>query len=247
MQTIPFFNTVSLSEIKQAELCDRVELKFLLPLGKIQTYYAALAGGHLALSVAGNLQNAYHTYYYDTPDFAFYKDHHNGRPNRLKVRRRMYAHTNDCYFEIKRKTNGVRTEKHRTAATHIAGELTDAELSMLHALCGGNHRPEFKLSNTFNRVTFCNSAFTERITVDTSISVTGNGNVFTMEGIALVEVKQAVYNLHSAAVNSLRVLGARGGPFSKYALGVAYLFPGLKHNNFKPTMLKLEKYANGHY
>lgn len=239
------FTAVSLTDMQRVDLQDRVELKYLLPLHKLNDYLDALREKHLALSINNHRQFAYTTQYYDTADFAFYLDHHNGRTNRIKVRRRLYEHTNDCYFELKRKVHGVRTEKTRLPAVALSEELTTSELSIIPPGFATTVQSVPKIINTFDRVTLCDNQFTERITIDTSIRLSYEDRRHTINGIALVEVKQGNYNLQSNAVSTLRRLGAHGGPFSKYALGVAYIYPKIKHNNFKPLMLQLDKYANG--
>lgn len=239
------FAAVSLADMQRVHLQDRVELKYLLPVHKLNDYIGQLYSGHLILSIDNHRQFAYTTQYYDTPGFSFYMDHHNGRTNRIKVRRRLYEHTNDCYFEIKRKVHGIRTEKTRIPAPALDGALDTSELSIIPRLHTATVDGVPKIINTFNRMTLCDNQFTERITIDTNIKVSFEERSHTMQGVALVEVKQANYNLQSDAVSSLRRLGAHGGPFSKYALGVAYLYPNIKHNNFKPLLLQLDKYANG--
>lgn len=242
---LPDLTAVSLTDMQRVDLQDRVELKYLLPLHQLSNYLDALRANYSALSINNHRQFAYITHYYDTPDFTFYLDHHNGRTNRIKVRRRLYEHTNDCYFELKRKVHGVRTEKTRLPATALSEQLTANELSLIPSGFAANVQSEPKIINTFNRVTLCDNQFTERITIDTGIQVSYEDRAHTVDGIALVEVKQGNYNLQSHAVHTLRRLGGHGGPFSKYALGVAYIYPNIKHNNFKPLMLQLDKYANG--
>jgi hypothetical protein len=161
----------------------------------------------------------------------------------VKIRRRLYDHTGDCFFEVKRKTRNDRTEKRRIAIDGLGGDLTDRELAIIDYPRLQGHIPQFKLDNRFTRITLCDLDFKERITIDQNIMLSAKGASKLIEGVALIEIKQARLNLESNAIRPLRAMGLRSGPFSKYSLGVAYLYSSVKHNTFRPLMLKLDKYV----
>ena len=43
----------------------------------------------------------------------------------------------------------------------------------------------------------------------------------------------------------MRALGIRSTGFSKYCIGIALLYPQVKHNNFKPILRLLDKLTGG--
>ena len=237
------FGTVSLQQITAVALLDRVELKFLLPLPLLPRYLHLLAASHNALEIDGLRQFGYTTHYFDTPDLTIYHDHHNGHTNRIKVRRRCYDQSGMCFFEVKRKVNDRRTDKARLKIADMHGPLSAAETALISYPRLRGQVPEFRLNNRFQRITLCDRMLTERVTIDTGITMAAGSGFKTITGAALVEVKQHRMNVASPAISAMRSLNISSAPFSKYALGITFLFPGVKYNTFRPVMLKLEQYA----
>ena len=56
-----------------------------------------------------------------------------------------------------------------------------------------------------------------------------------------MEVKQGKADVFSNTIQVLKKLRIHETGFSKYAIGVALLEKNIKHNNFKPILLKLNK------
>src|SRR5687768_2586669 len=112
------FEPVSLHEIGAAALMDRVDTKFVLPVGSVAGILASLKGGYRVLEVGGRRLSRYSTRYFDTPDLRLYHAHHAGRARRYKVRVRTYVDSEARYLEVKLRTNRGRTTKERVSLAH---------------------------------------------------------------------------------------------------------------------------------
>jgi hypothetical protein len=188
----------------------------------------------------------YKTIYFDTPDFQFFKDHHNGCINRVKVRCREYVDSHLCFYEIKRKLYGTRTDKQRKIIAELFNEVPDAEYDLIEYKRLQNKPIEKKLTNSFKRITLTNTDFTERITIDLGIQFSNGKLSMPLEDVVVIEVKQGKSNHFSNTIQVLKSLGIRPSSFSKYAIGVSLLYPEIKHNNFNPILRSINK-LESHY
>jgi hypothetical protein len=100
---------------------------------------------------------------------------------------------------------------------------------------------EKKLTNSFKRITLTNKKFTERITIDLEIHFENQSRRIWMPDLVVVEVKQGKTDVFSSTVQMLKKLRVHESGFSKYAIGVSLLEEGIKYNNFKPILLKVNK------
>ena len=98
-----------------------------------------------------------------------------------------------------------------------------------------------ELLNTFQRITLVHTHSAERVTVDVGLLSLWNGAGASMAGIAIAEVKQACCSSDSDFVRQMRALGVRSTGFSKYCIGVSMLYPGIKHNRFKPQLRQIAR------
>ncbi|MDC2889275.1 VTC domain-containing protein [Psychrosphaera sp. G1-22] len=95
------FNQHGLDDLKNAKLMNRVDSKFLLPMAQLPLLLKDLKPHCSLLNINGNLLAQYENVYYDTPEFDFYHQHHNGKLNRVKVRRRCYADHDLAFLNLK--------------------------------------------------------------------------------------------------------------------------------------------------
>ena len=130
------FETVSLDDLDRVRLLDRQDTKFVfnqihLPhiLEKIKPFYRIL-------EINNDRVYTYDTTYFDTDDFRFYVQHHNGSRNRFKVRFRRYSSDKKSFFEIKIKNNKNRTIKKRLNVDEIKKDLGDQERNLVSKIIG---------------------------------------------------------------------------------------------------------------
>jgi hypothetical protein len=222
-------------------LQNRTDTKYLLSTAHLARALRAISGQYRVLEVDGVRLNPYQTLYFDTPDFALYLQHHAGKRNRYKVRSRRYVVTDQSFLEVKHKTNKDRTVKRRVPTEEIATTCTP-ELAGFVAACApslaGTLEP--KLWNAYSRITLVSSAHAERLTIDLDLRFSQDGHRVGLSGVAVAEVKQDGVDRCSGFIQQMHGMGLHPTSFSKYCIGVALLFPQIKHNNFKPKLRLLQ-------
>ena len=110
---------ISLQEIEQLALMDRVDVKFILHEQEFLQALNEVAGQYRILEIEGIRGTRYLSTYFDTPDFAMYHMHHNGARSRYKVRWRWYLDSSTIFLEVKEKTNRERTRKKRVRLAEL--------------------------------------------------------------------------------------------------------------------------------
>lgn len=244
------FEPISLSEMNNVKLLNRVDSKFIIPIKELPGIMRRLRDRYYILEIDGRQLSNYCTTYYDTPDLQFYQDHHNGLANRVKIRCREYIESRLRFFEIKIKSNGQRTSKFRVKLTHDE----PFEINETHYKQIRKHYkyPVESLSptiiNTYKRITLVNKAKTERCTIDLDIAFRDPGaphKKVETGGFVIIELKQSSVNMMSPVASLLRDKGIHPGSISKYILGIMLTRPQIKSNAFKPLMLTLNKISQG--
>ncbi len=245
-QQINAFHKVSLKDISASALLNRTDKKFLLPVERIPELLRSIAPYYSVLNISGKSIHPYETIYFDTPDFKLYKEHHIGKPNRMKIRYRRYVTGDEVFFEIKHKLGGLRTGKTRIPRKMMVFELSHAEWDLVHTNSKGIYGLERKLNTTFERITLINKEQVERVTIDISLQFDNFNKHIAYPNTAIVEVKQNSLNTQSPATRQLHSMGCKQCSFSKYAIGTALLEQSVKHNLLKPAILQLQRTENAH-
>jgi hypothetical protein len=234
------FQPITLQGMKGVELMDRADTKFVVPLNTILGILPGLKEHYRVLEIEGNRASSYETVYYDTPGFYFYTRHHNGKMNRLKIRKRRYVESNLNFLEVKFKTNKEKTVKDRTKLPSIEQELNDPEKAFIDLETQFNQPLEPKLWNFFSRVTLVSQQLQERITIDFGLSFRNiAGDRYGLKNLVILEVKQPRRTRLSPIVAELHKRHIRPEGLSKYCLGVANLYTEVKKNNFKPKLRRI--------
>ncbi|MBP6455508.1 MAG: VTC domain-containing protein [Chitinophagaceae bacterium] len=242
------FQAITLDELNAVQLLNRMDSKYILPISLLPKILNEIKENQFILEIEHHRFFNYETDYFDTEDFQFYKDHHNGYINRVKVRCRKYLENNLHFYEIKRKLFGTRTDKTRKVIATLPEELEENQYDEINYKRLEN-KPLIKtISNKFKRITLCNKNFTERISIDFDISfLNQKGDIVHLDYLSIIEVKQSKVDVMSGTIQILKRNKIYPSGFSKYSLGVALLEKNIKHNNFKPQLLKLEKIKNAEH
>jgi hypothetical protein len=244
--TISRYAPISLSEMAGVALLNRTDTKFVMTTSTLLAALQHLHNDYRVLEVEGVRLHHYRTLYFDTADFAHYYRHHVGASDRYKVRSRAYLESNLSFFEVKHKTNKKRTIKDRLQTEHLQ---TNVDLETAAFLA--DHYPYEPaellpaLWNSFIRITLVSNHRPERLTLDFDLSFEREEERMTMDGVAIAEVKREGFSAYSDFIQQMRVTGVRRTSFSKYCLGLSYLYPQLKHNNFKPKHMLVQKLMQG--
>lgn len=236
------FRGHSLADQASARLMNRTDTKFLVSVPVLDSCLRGLERDYSVLEMGGARRLQYDTLYFDTPDRQLYRDHHNGKLNRFKLRIRHYRETGESYLEVKKKDNRQRTVKNRILLSSdvFARNLLRQFLEHQSGLSAAGMLPTLFVS--YRRATLLNPQGTERITLDTDLSFHSPDRRCTAElsDLAIIEVKYDRKAPSSPLLDRLRQLGCRPVTFSKYCVGSGLLFGHeLKTNRFKPLLRSL--------
>jgi hypothetical protein len=240
---------ISLEDMSVVRLMNRRDTKYLLPFSDLPFILERLSDHYRVQEIEGKRMAAYETVYYDSPGQQFYLEHVNGKLNRRKVRVRSYMDSGLHFLEVKRKTNRSKTmkirilldgqpEKQDARAIELVRDQADADFDGLFPT----------LTNQFTRITFVNTSFTERVTIDFHLrfGLPGNGEVFNQIDLAIIEVKQDK-NCPSYISELLRELRIKKAGFSKYCYGMVMTGQVHKVNNMKRKLRRIQKIIHHEY
>lgn len=245
------FDSLAMSELMdRAELMDRSDRKFVFHRDLLSAILLDCVADYHILEMGGHRYFDYDTEYYDTPDWQFYLQHHRGKANRYKVRRRTYGSTGEEFIELKHKTHKGNTQKIR-----VMGHSLESAQSLLLEHLGGDIVQQLRASLCvqYQRITLLHKSKNEKVTLDFSLRWSAPAeaspetewtasNPQTFENIVIAEVKST--NLHFNTFQQIaKNRGIREGSLSKYCMGCLTIYPTIKHNRFKQTyqhILKLE-------
>ncbi len=241
------FAPISLGEMEAVALQNRTDTKYLLSTTQLKAALVMLSNEYRIMTIDAVRCHPYQTLYFDTPDFAFYMQHHASKGNRIKVRSRRYLVTDQAFLEVKQKTNKARTIKRRIATEAMALTYTPAVAAFASDGLSQPLPPLIpRLSNRFTRITLVSTCRPERLTIDLDLAFGADGRKIILPGIAVAEVKQAGLDRNSGFVQQLHAAGIGPTGFSKYCIGVALLYPQIKHNRFKPRLRLVQKLIGGY-
>lgn len=240
---------ISLGEMRDIRLMDRVDSKFVAPASLLLPLIEAMAPCFMVQAVNDARIAPYCTQYLDTPDCKMFTMHQNGKLNRQKVRIRSYIGSGLSFLEVKNKDNKGRTRKKRTPVgfSHLTsiGELSEKRpfLEQNSLFDIGTLMPS--LANSFERITFASGRAAERITVDLNLSFLSykTGSRVALDRLMVVELKQSGRQ-RSDFRDILSRLQIKSLSFSKYCMGMVLTDSGLKYNRFKSKCRVINKLIN---
>jgi hypothetical protein len=240
------FTCHQLMDLDKANLMDRVDVKFMLPLRILPILLQQLQGHYSALEIKGKRVSQYYNQYFDTQGLHFYQDHHNGKLNRYKVRQRTYVDTNTSFLEVKFKNNRKRTIKSRVNCASNAK--------------GDNHCHDFiyqQMGTPFNdlivsqqsgykRIALANEETAERLTLDFNLwyQASDDSPKVSPPGFFIAELKQYKRSKLSPFFQLMSKNNIFPTSFSKYCIGCALIYKNtIKTNQFKAVLRKIEHFS----
>lgn len=243
-EIISHYQPITLKEMDGVALMNRTDTKYLMSMGQLEDVLAEVAHHYRILDVNGLRSNHYQSQYYDTPDFYFYRRHHSGKQNRLKIRKRMYVESNLTFLEVKFKSNKGRTEKDRTKLDGLTPDLSLENENYIHEMSHFEEHLEPKLMNLFERITLVDQSLPERITIDLNLSFVVDNHTVEIPDLVIIEAKQERQNRHSVFLQALKKRLIRPESMSKYCLGIA-LLTDQKSNMFKEKIRTIKSLTHG--
>jgi len=232
-----------LSDLGKASLMDRVDTKFLLPIAALPQLLLRLRNSHSALTIGQDTFSTYQNTYFDTENLDFYRDHHNERANRFKVRQRHYVESDIKFLEVKQKTNKKRTKKYRINVTD-SGTMQTSKQQLIKKHLGMNLE-ELNISqySGYQRIALADISACERLTLDFNLwfKAPKNERVFHIPNMFIAELKQQRLSKSTPAYTEISKLGYRPDSLSKYCVGCALTYnKQVKSNRFKPILNRLK-------
>ncbi|MBK9626200.1 MAG: polyphosphate polymerase domain-containing protein [Flavobacteriales bacterium] len=238
------FAPISLADMDGVKLQDRVDTKYVFGEAELPEVLAAMLPHYRVLEVNGMRGTKYSSLYYDTADLQHYKDHHNGRTFRSKVRFREYLGADLVFLEVKRKTGRGRTDKKRILVPAIPLTLDPSQQEFVSKANGQDHPLHPTLWNHFTRYTFVNKHSPERLTMDVDLRYSDPAGERVLGGVVIAELKQERADRTSPFVRIMRKRVVAASGMSKYCIGMLLMERDVKHNAFKQVLLKLERIRN---
>ncbi len=233
-----------LKDLHRAALMGRFDTKYLLPVSFLPILLAELRGDYSALEIDGCRVFRYRNLYLDTPDFGFFRAHHNGKLNRHKVRHREYVESGSGFLEVKFKDNRKRTSKTRIpwAAPWATGLEAGRFLRKTLGANVGSLAPVLLIE--YQRIALANEERAERVTLDLGLTFQRPGETAgaSLAPLLVAELKEAGRNPDSRFRQVMRQYRFRPGPFSKYCTGCCLVYPrSLRTNRFKPILRRVAR------
>jgi hypothetical protein len=228
--------------MEAVSLLKRVDTKYVLHIRQLFRALDNLKDQYRVLEVRGFRLNRYHNLYFDTPNFELYHQHHNGQRNRYKVRCREYVDTQMAYLEVKRKNNRDQTFKSRLKTPEFVSDLSQkGQQFLMENYPYNRQRLQPVLWNDFMRITLVSKRNVERLTLDINLQFSNGWEQIGLPGVAVAEVKQDGFSIHSDFMQQMRAMKIQPQCFSKYCTGITRFYPQVKSNRFKQRTLLVER------
>ncbi|MDR0305371.1 MAG: polyphosphate polymerase domain-containing protein [Chitinispirillales bacterium] len=258
LDNLSAFSRSSLKEAKTMAFLNRFDTKFVLKNNMVFHFLEKIQKDYSVLDISGTVIQSYNTVYFDTPDLLCFNMHHNKRMNRFKFRTRKYLSNGKTFNEIKRKLNTGKTVKFRQRRDGLEGIVSKAGVEALPPLRDLSDYDEHfeslvrqngygfvgelipSLHVYFNRVTFLNKHFPERMTLDFGLGYGYNGMDLMLPNTAIVELKREKGPQRTLSQNFFRGICKEPSGFSKYTIGISLTHAEAKKNRFLPRIRHLE-------
>lgn len=240
------FGTVSLADMDNVRLMNRIDTKFIVPLKRLPELLNQLVDFYNVLQIDEKRLLPYRTLYFDTKEHSMYIAHHNGQLNRYKIRKREYMHSKTGFLEIKFKSNKGRTKKKRLRYCFDKDVKTIENQQFISTNTPFDlYKLEPKIENFFHRITLVSKTIEERITVDVGLEYVRNDKCAQLYHVAIVEVKQNRDTRSTQVIKALRDMRFSSTGMSKYCVGTALMYAHIKKNRFKQKLRYIENMNKG--
>ena len=238
------FDKTTLAEMNSVSLMKRVDTKFILKESQLLEVLSKLYDDYKILEIGQERLMKYSTLYFDSQNKKCFKDHHNGKLNRYKIRMRKYLVSDICFLEIKKKNNLGITNKIRRQIKDFETNLTSESKDFITKSNINNLLLEPSLYNNFSRMTLVNKNESERITIDVDLSFSFGTDEKKFDKLVVVEIKQEGKRLNTTINRALKSMSILPTNFSKYCIGISNIIDDIKSNRFKEINLKINKLNN---
>lgn len=244
---IKHFDPIDLREMADVNLMNRIDTKFAFRQDDLLRFIPILAADYRALKIEGTMLPHYESLYFDDEKFSFFRDHHNGRADRYKVRIRKYVESNIHFLEIKHKVKG-RTDKRRILTDNFNELTEEKEREFLKRQLADKTDLRPTMWNSFQRITLVSKTSKERLTLDFNIHFHMGEVQRNFDQLVIAELKQEHLDRNSPFFQLMKKEHIRPYRLSKYCIGSVEIYGEevLKFNRFKKKLLFLNKINHAH-
>lgn len=236
------YDTITLDNINSVNLLDRHDTKFIFSVEELPGILEDLKDHYKVLEIEENRSFSYENLYFDTSDLMMYKQHHNGKLNRYKIRYRKYKETDICFFEIKRKSNKYKTLKERIPSEDIQTRIEGSAYSLVQEQLDINPEtlnPQLRVN--YSRITLLNEDIPEKLTFDTNLFFKNSVRQKAIPNLVIAEVKHNRYSSSPLFLKLMRKRRISSMNLSKYCTGTILTHPDVKYNRFKSKLIFINK------
>ena len=241
------FGNIGFKDIEKANFLRRIDTKYVFDLNYLPSVLDNLSSDYLLVDFNGVTSQFYQTSYFDTKDYWFYTQHHNGIKNRYKVRFRTYMDSNISFLEVKHKTNRKETIKSRLKQQKATFDLGAEQNQFINSKLDFVPKELYpSLENSFHRITLVSKNLDERITIDTNLIVKDTRNQLEQKfsKLCIIETKRDFHLKNTVSSKSFLAHRIKSSGFSKYCMGLALVNPAIKKNLFKPRLIGFKSILN---
>lgn len=238
-QLLDKFRSASLADLEKLALLDRYDTKYIVPVSLLLEILPRFLEDYSILEIDGKRDFEYFNQYFDTPSYAFYTAHHNGKRNRMKIRYRNYKDTGMAFLEIKRKINNE-TQKDRIKYSTLSFDFNSVAESFINKTNEVNADELVpKLQVSYRRITLMNPNTKDKITIDRNLYFKNTVHDYQLDEVALIEVKTKKQSQMAFPIQLLKEMMIRNTNVSKYCLGLVLTRSNVKYNRFKKNILTI--------
>ncbi|MBR1746510.1 MAG: polyphosphate polymerase domain-containing protein [Fibrobacter sp.] len=223
---------------------NRTDQKYVTTVSRLLQLLALTEDSYYVQEIDGQRLAAYRTVYWDDPEeHNFFHRHQHGLLPRTKVRARTYVDSDLSFLEVKKKNNPGKTRKERIRVPSIDAVIGGEGDAFLQEQTGFSFaRLTPTVGNRFHRITLVNKGKTERLTIDFDLRFDNfeTHREHALDNIVVIELKRDG-RVFSPVLALLRQLRIKPSGFSKYCMGMCYTGDGLRINNFKTRLRRVER------
>jgi hypothetical protein len=220
---------------------NRTDTKFTFTLSQFEKVMSEIKDNYRILEIEGKRLCKYETLYYDTSTLDLYKQHHQGKFNRYKIRHRTYVDSNTGFLEVKFKNNKGRTIKTRISLANVPKNWEgDSETFLTKTLPFTPQVLQPVIWVNYHRYTLVNNNGAERLTIDLNLEFVKDERTEKLERLVIAEVKQEKRK-PSPFMTVMKKYHIREGSISKYCMGIAMTYDTVKRNNFKSKLITIKR------
>lgn len=226
----------------EAAFLTRTDRKYLVPIATLPCLLAGVDERARVLEIEGRRAFEYKTPYFDDDALSAYYRALRRRPNRYKVRTRLYVDSGMRLLELKLRDGRGRTVKHRISHKPATLErLNDDErawLGIFPEVAAHAGQLRHRLTTWYRRSTLVLPEAAGRVTIDHDVTFSlPCGKAMTLPGLAIVETKGA--GKPTSFDRLLWRAGIRPTSMSKFAAGLSLLLPELPANRWHRVRQRL--------